>query len=218
MNLKTPLTNIGLTRDNLRVSFIALVLAILGIVNSVGYGSMFYYMNRATQIIGFIAGIVLLTAGLAYGAWVMARGIIAIQERSTLGTLMFHLLGVFLDFLFLLINIPIVSSMGAYITKAGPAKAHGMALPIVLAVIAILNLAMDLYFLIQAQKKGLEDNTKLSASQLFKPKQPKAQDISMAKAPAYTGTVAFCPNCGSPVVEGAKFCAKCGHELPKGVN
>lgn len=218
MNLKTPLTNIELTRDNLRVSFLSLVLAVLGIINSIEYGALFYYMNRATQIIGFIAGIVLLTPALIYSAWIMARGIMAIQERSPLGTLMFHLFGVFLDFLFLLINIPIVSSMGAYITKAGPETSRGIALPIVLAVIAVLNLAMDLYFLIQARKNGLEDDTRFSASRLLKPKQPKAQDISMAKTPAYTGTVAFCPNCGSPVVEGARFCAKCGHELPKGVN
>lgn len=222
MKERKPLTNIALTRHNLRISFACLVFAVLTIVNSSEYWSTFYQMGHITQIIGFVVSIVLLVAAGIYSLAFLVYGIIAIVNKSDKITLFPHMLGIFLEFLFLMLNIPALSVMRSFVSYGGADSSRGLGMAITLTVFAVINLIFDVVVLIQAKTNGLTDGGKFTPYGLSAAiaSQPKQQDVPIAQAPvnqvpANTGRVAFCPNCGSPITEGSSFCSNCGHELPK---
>lgn len=205
MKEKKPLTNVDLTRTNLRISFACLVYGILGVINAFGYTNLYWKMSRALQVFGFIICLILLVCAGVYGVFFAALGIYDARQGNRLKTLPYHLTGLILEVLLLLINIRVVTSMFGIMHYGYNGSSSGILMPFLLSIFAILNLIMDLVIFIVARKKGIP----------VRPPKVKSQDISMAKVPANTGRVAFCPNCGSPVDEGALFCGNCGHKLPK---
>lgn len=209
---KQPLSNFSLCRDNLRISFIALVYAVLGIVNASAHWHVYWQMSHTLQLIGYIVGIILLAGGAIYALIFLFMGVVESINRSKLSTLLPQMGGVFLDLLFLMLNIPVLNAMSGILFDGSMGSRFNLGLPITLAVIAIANLAGNIWLLQKVKDTGFEIGGKYSPYELFKDETPKP--ASPAAAPVKK-RVAFCPHCGSPVKESDQFCGTCGQKLPK---
>lgn len=208
------LTNIRMCRDNIRISFCALILAVMGIVAASHHWYTYWQMSHSLQLTGYVIGLILLIGGALYSLIFLTIGVIETINRSKLDTLLMQMGGIFADLLLLMLNIPIVLSMYEIVIE-GNTGGYSIGYPIALAVVAIGNFAMDAVILRKARDEGIEPGGKHSPYHLFPVEQVKSYGYSAAKAPAGPKRVAFCPHCGSPVKEGAKFCGVCGKELPK---
>lgn len=206
------LSNFALCRDNLRISFIALVYAVLGIVNTSAHWYVYWQMSHTLQLIGYIVGIILLAGGAIYALIFLFMGVVESINRSKLSTLLPQMAGVFLDLLFLMLNIPVLNTMSGILFDGDTGSSFNLGLPVTLAVIALCNLAVNAWLLHKVKDTGFEIGGKYSPYELFKDETAKA--AAPAAAPVKK-IVAFCPHCGSPVKPGDQFCGTCGKELPK---
>lgn len=211
---RQPLSNFSLCRDNLRISFIALIYAVLGIVNTSAHWRVYWQMSHTMQLIGYIAGIILMTAGTIYALIFLFMGVVESINRSKLSTLLPQMGGVFLDLLFLMLNIPVLNTMSGILFDGDTGSSFNLGLPVTLAVIAICNLAANVWLLRKVKDTGFEIGGKYSPYVLFRDEDAKSKSNSVAPQPVKK-RVAFCPHCGSPVKEGDQFCGTCGKELPK---